>query len=120
MPTGKKWTCRKILTAGVCGCASRKPEFLQPQTKPTVTNNPLASPSSKSLSKIFDSRAVVKDSDDPYRDFRDSMIRMITEREIYTEDGLRRLLRCFLELNPPHHHGVIVKAFAAAAATAAM
>ncbi|KAF7818830.1 transcription repressor OFP6-like [Senna tora] len=55
--------------------------------------------------------AVEKDSEDPYLDFRHSMIQMIMENEIYSKDELRELLSCFLELNSPYHHGVIVRAF---------
>ncbi|KAI4304760.1 hypothetical protein MLD38_040231 [Melastoma candidum] len=61
---------------------------------------------------IGGSIAVVKDSDHPYRDFHDSMLRMIMEKGIYTRDGLEDLLRCFLELNSPCYHGVIIQAFA--------
>ncbi|TKY61940.1 Transcription repressor OFP6 [Spatholobus suberectus] len=55
--------------------------------------------------------AVEKDSDDPYLDFRHSMLQMILENEIYSKEDLRELLNCFLQLNSPHHHGVIVRAF---------
>ncbi|TKY53138.1 Transcription repressor OFP6 [Spatholobus suberectus] len=55
--------------------------------------------------------AVEKDSDDPYLDFRHSMLQMILENEIYSKDDLRELLNCFLQLNSPDHHGVIVRAF---------
>jgi len=55
--------------------------------------------------------AVEKDSDDPYLDFRHSMLQMILENEIYSKQDLRDLLSCFLQLNSPHHHGVIVRAF---------
>ncbi|KAK7278707.1 hypothetical protein RJT34_23743 [Clitoria ternatea] len=55
--------------------------------------------------------AVEKDSDDPYLDFRHSMLQMILENEIYSKDDLRELLHCFLQLNSPQHHGVIVRAF---------
>ncbi|KAG4396501.1 hypothetical protein GLYMA_19G197800v4 [Glycine max] len=55
--------------------------------------------------------AVEKDSDDPYLDFRHSMLQMILENEIYSKQDLRELLNCFLQLNSPHHHGVIVRAF---------
>ncbi|XP_022963122.1 transcription repressor OFP6-like isoform X1 [Cucurbita moschata] len=59
-----------------------------------------------------ESVAVEKDSDDPYLDFRHSMVQMILENEIYSKDDLRGLLRCFLQLNSPSHHGIIVRAFA--------
>lgn len=55
--------------------------------------------------------AVEKDSDDPYLDFRHSMLQMILENEIYSKDDLRELLNCFLQLNSPYHHGAIVRAF---------
>ncbi|KAB1222449.1 hypothetical protein CJ030_MR2G027683 [Morella rubra] len=58
-----------------------------------------------------ESVAVEKDSDDPYLDFRQSMLQMIMENEIYSKDDLRELLNCFLQLNSPYHHGLIVKAF---------
>lgn len=58
-----------------------------------------------------ESVAVEKDSDDPYLDFRHSMLQMILENEIYSKDDLRQLLNCFLQLNSPCHHGIIVRAF---------
>ncbi|XP_057483051.1 transcription repressor OFP6-like [Actinidia eriantha] len=61
--------------------------------------------------KISNSVAVVKDSDDPYQDFRRSMLQMILEREIYSKDDLQELLNCFLRLNSPCHHEIIVQAF---------
>lgn len=61
--------------------------------------------------KIVDSIAVVKDSNDPYGDFRHSMLQMIMEKEIYKKDDLKELLNCFLQLNSPSNHDVIVQAF---------
>ncbi|KAK8672114.1 hypothetical protein V6N13_110488 [Hibiscus sabdariffa] len=58
-----------------------------------------------------ESLAVEKDSDDPYQDFRHSMLQMILEQEIYSKDDLRELLNCFLQLNSPYYHGVIIRAF---------
>ncbi|KAG6427597.1 hypothetical protein SASPL_111843 [Salvia splendens] len=55
--------------------------------------------------------AVEKDSDDPYLDFRHSMLQMILEKEIYSEDDLKHLLNCFLQLNSPYYHRIIVRAF---------
>ncbi|PON97393.1 Ovate protein family, C-terminal [Trema orientale] len=52
--------------------------------------------------------AVEKESDDPYLDFRRSMLQMILENEIYSKDDLRELLNCFLQLNSPSHHGIIL------------
>lgn len=55
--------------------------------------------------------AVEKDSDDPYLDFRHSMLQMIWENEIYSKNDLRELLHCFLQLNSRYHHEIIVRAF---------
>ncbi|KAI3518738.1 hypothetical protein L1887_07550 [Cichorium endivia] len=57
------------------------------------------------------SLAVEKDSNDPYVDFKESMLQMIMEKEIYAKDDLRELLNCFLQLNSPYYHGIIVRAF---------
>ncbi|GJT25832.1 transcription repressor OFP6-like protein [Tanacetum coccineum] len=57
------------------------------------------------------SLAVEKDSSDPYVDFKESMLQMIMEKEMYGKDDLRELLNCFLQLNSPYYHGIIVKAF---------
>lgn len=61
--------------------------------------------------KLGDSLAVVKDSDDPYGDFRQSMLQMILERDIHSKDDLQELLNCFLQLNSSDHHQIIVRAF---------
>ncbi|KAL5739945.1 hypothetical protein ACOSQ2_029125 [Xanthoceras sorbifolium] len=58
-----------------------------------------------------ESVAVEKDSDDPYLDFRHSMLQMILENEIYSKEDLKELLNCFLQLNSPYHHEIIVRAF---------
>ncbi|RAL51729.1 hypothetical protein DM860_010447 [Cuscuta australis] len=58
-----------------------------------------------------ESVAVEKDSDDPYLDFRHSMLQMILEKNIYSKHDLKELLNCFLQLNSPYYHGVIVRAF---------
>ncbi|URD80927.1 DUF623 domain containing protein [Musa troglodytarum] len=44
--------------------------------------------------------------------FRRSMLHMIVEKEIVDGAGLRELLRRFLALNSPRHHGTILRAFA--------
>ncbi|KAM3740803.1 hypothetical protein ACB098_08G126700 [Castanea mollissima] len=66
----------------------------------------------KSSKKISSSSiAVEKVSDNPYQDFRQSMLQMILEKEIYSKDDLQELLNCFLRLNSPCHHDVIIRAF---------
>lgn len=61
--------------------------------------------------KVRESFAVVKKSEDPYEDFKRSMMEMILEKQMFEEKDLEQLLHCLLSLNSRHHHGVIVEAF---------
>ncbi|KVD98143.1 transcription repressor OFP7-like [Cynara cardunculus var. scolymus] len=61
--------------------------------------------------KMKESFAVVKRSEDPYEDFKRSMMEMIMEKQMFEENDLEQLLQCFLSLNSRFHHGVIVEAF---------
>ncbi|CAN6324736.1 unnamed protein product [Urochloa humidicola] len=62
--------------------------------------------------RVEESVAVVKESADPLGDFRRSMLQMIVEKEIVGGEELRELLHRFLSLNSPHHHHLILRAFA--------
>ncbi|KAJ3694564.1 hypothetical protein LUZ60_010044 [Juncus effusus] len=55
--------------------------------------------------------AVVKKSSDPYGDFRNSMVEMIIERQIFGSGDLEKLLHSYLSLNSARHHPVILQAF---------
>ncbi|KAE8100217.1 hypothetical protein FH972_018141 [Carpinus fangiana] len=61
--------------------------------------------------KVRESFAVVKRTEDPYEDFKRSMLEMILEKQIFETKDLEELLRCFLSLNSRLYHGVIVEAF---------
>lgn len=61
--------------------------------------------------KVAESVAVVKRTEDPYGDFRRSMVDMVVEKGMYEEGELEELLRCFLSLNSRRHHAAIVRAF---------
>lgn len=61
--------------------------------------------------KVKESFAIVKKSQDPYEDFKRSMMEMILEKEMFEKNELEQLLQCFLSLNGKHYHGVIVEAF---------
>lgn len=61
--------------------------------------------------KVKESFAVVKKSKDPYEDFKKSMVEMIREMEMSETEDLEQLLQCFLALNSPSYHAVIVRAF---------
>ncbi|XP_028760374.1 transcription repressor OFP7-like [Neltuma alba] len=61
--------------------------------------------------KVRESVAVVKKSEDPYHDFRRSMMEMIVEKKMFEQKDLEQLLCCFLSLNSTKYHPVIVQAF---------
>lgn len=108
MSSTKRW---KLKCRGCCPTAT---DVIEPKLKSSPSSSsgirqPAFSPNPPQL--INDSVAEVKDSDDPYRDFRQSMVEMMSEKEIYSRSDLQQLLRCFLDLNPPHHHEIIVRAF---------
>ncbi|CAN6355015.1 unnamed protein product [Urochloa humidicola] len=56
--------------------------------------------------------AVEVESGEPYEDFRESMVAMVTEKEMYAWEDLNALLHQFLALNSPRHHPLILTAFA--------
>ncbi|KAI4327576.1 hypothetical protein L6164_020018 [Bauhinia variegata] len=61
--------------------------------------------------KMRESFAVVKRSEDPYEDFRMSMMEMVVEKQMFEKKDLEQLLHCFLSLNSSRHHGIIIEAF---------
>ncbi|XP_073017432.1 transcription repressor OFP7-like [Primulina eburnea] len=61
--------------------------------------------------KIKESFAIVKRSDNPYEDFKNSMIDMIVEKQMFEHKDLEQLLQCFLSLNSRHYHVIIIQAF---------
>lgn len=60
---------------------------------------------------LADSFAVVKTSEDPQKDFKDSMVEMIIENNIKTSKDLEDLLACYLSLNSDKYHSLIIRAF---------
>jgi uncharacterized protein (TIGR01568 family) len=60
---------------------------------------------------VKESVALVKSSYDPYKDFRESMIEMIVEKDIQETGDLEELLQCYLSLNEVEYHTVIVNVF---------
>ncbi|EOA21692.1 hypothetical protein CARUB_v10002117mg [Capsella rubella] len=92
-----------------CRCCSTVPPSSHnhyipgPPVSPTVLRSPCP--------KIDESVAMAKESNNPFEDYKKSMNQMIEERDIETEDDLKELLRCFLDINPSPHHNLIVRAF---------
>ncbi|KAH7848003.1 hypothetical protein Vadar_032632 [Vaccinium darrowii] len=62
--------------------------------------------------RVKQSYAVEKTTSDPYSDFKESMVDMILEKDIFEDEDLEKLLHCFLSLNSSHHHNVILQVFA--------
>lgn len=59
----------------------------------------------------LDSFAIVKTSYDPQKDFRESMMEMIKEKELRKPEELEELLACYLTLNCDGFHDLIVNVF---------
>ncbi|KAJ3680086.1 hypothetical protein LUZ60_016364 [Juncus effusus] len=55
--------------------------------------------------------AVIKETEDPFGDFKKSMLQMIVENEIVSREEMQELLHRFLLLNSPENHDFIVRAF---------
>ena len=60
---------------------------------------------------VKESVALVKNSDNPYSDFKESMTEMILEKKIQESRDLEELLQCYLSLNCEYYHNVIVEVF---------
>lgn len=60
---------------------------------------------------IVSSYPVVKMSDDPRQDFRESMEEMISAKGIQDAEDLEDLLACYLSLNDAAHHDLIIDVF---------
>ncbi|XP_038885747.1 transcription repressor OFP8-like [Benincasa hispida] len=76
-----------------------------------VTRSKRASCLRKLEGKMGKSFVQVKRSKEPQEDFKRSMVQMILEKEIFEAKGLEELLQCYLALNSPEYHRVIVRAF---------
>ncbi|XP_028767840.1 transcription repressor OFP6-like [Neltuma alba] len=127
----KRNLLRSIFRAnGGCGnCGNPKPfDIYDPTPKPKICCHPNPDPpttvtSSASIpqsvsaedsmsGKLSGSVVVEMKSENPYNDFKDSIIQMIMEREIYSASEVGELLQWFLKLNLPCHHQLILRAFA--------
>lgn len=67
----------------------------------------------KSVSSLLqrESLAVVKSSEDPGRDFKESMVEMIMENNIKESKDLEELLACYLLMNSDEYHEIIINVF---------
>jgi uncharacterized protein (TIGR01568 family) len=100
--------CRRPSASCVemCGAgAVREPGF-----RPLVAME-TATATAAAVEQVRKGLAVVKQSRDPYGDFRESMVEMIMGRQVFGAAELERLLRSYLLLNAPRFHPVILQAF---------
>jgi len=130
-PPKRKPLLKSLISTNLsCGCGATRPNQLtvyepQPKPKPKSKSSSPSSNNSPTTSLLLDtsesslddilslirSVAVVKESKDPYKDFRHSMLEIIFENQIFTTENLHNLLQCFLRLNSPSHHHFILLAF---------
>lgn len=76
------------------------------------SHDPDIFPAGMSEAVVQESIALAKDSSDPYADFRDSMLEMMQEKNLWQRQGEQQdLLQCFLHLNQPVYHRLIHQAF---------
>ncbi|KAJ8772733.1 hypothetical protein K2173_027910 [Erythroxylum novogranatense] len=81
------------------------------RTRTSKTRKGSSSSSTGGTGKMTGSAAVVKISENPYIDFKKSMLDMILQKQMYEGKDLEELLQCFLSLNSRQYYGVIVHVF---------
>ncbi|KAL4566353.1 hypothetical protein LXL04_030467 [Taraxacum kok-saghyz] len=100
--------------------SSKKDHFTAGDTDETVFYVKNGGGTTEKMKKVEDRRksrmmkeslTVVKWSQEPYDDFKKSMLEMILEKKMFEAKELEQLLQCFLSLNSKHHHADIVAAF---------
>ncbi|KAB2030051.1 hypothetical protein ERO13_D05G198300v2 [Gossypium hirsutum] len=99
-----KPNCSKTKTKTKTGALSSESTETDPARRMMV-------PHRTAEEKVRESVAVVQKSEDPYEDFKRSMLEMILEKQMFEANDLEQLLQCFLSLNSRQYHGIIVEAF---------
>ncbi|KAJ4810953.1 transcription repressor [Rhynchospora pubera] len=90
-----------------------EPPFILNEGRPNHSRKPRRKKRTCNNGRVVrESVPVTVDSAEPFEDFRESMVQMIVEKEIYAWDDLNELLHQFLSLNSPRHHPLILHAFA--------
>ncbi|XP_020682605.1 transcription repressor OFP3 [Dendrobium catenatum] len=82
-----------------------------PKIKMRLKSPKLAKKRLLEKNRLADSFIVVKSSFDPQSDFRDSMLEMIFQNNLWSSKDMEELLSCYLYLNSHEYHDLIVKAF---------
>ncbi|KAF3341206.1 Transcription repressor OFP4 [Carex littledalei] len=73
--------------------------------------SPRCNSRAKQMRWVLESSLEVKYSNDPEKDFMQSMVEMIVEKNIVEMKDLEELLACYLSLNSKAHHDAVVKVF---------
>lgn len=102
----KKWPVRKLRVNSVGVKLRAKSRRIASKRLTQVQCRESVSSHSRLMSV-----AIVKESIDPDRDFKESMMEMIMEHNMSTKDEFEQLLACYLSLNPGTYHQLIVKVF---------
>ncbi|RVW20821.1 Transcription repressor OFP6 [Vitis vinifera] len=129
MPTNRRKLRLNTVTVNL-GCRCRRPklsDIFNPKPKAKTTPVCRRPDTYRSSSSSWEKGGCSTDQDDTTTTFSPnvgtssdysetdyeakSSKKMILEKEIYSKDDLRELLNCFLQLNSPYYHGVIVRAF---------
>ncbi|XP_057535188.1 transcription repressor OFP6-like [Amaranthus tricolor] len=98
-----------MFNTDTCTCTCISPSTISSLGKKSVTASALVLAPASTTQNI--GTAVEMVSMNPYKDFQDSMMEMIVENEILCTEQLVQLLHCFLSLNSPAHHHIILTAF---------
>jgi uncharacterized protein (TIGR01568 family) len=100
-PRSPELKLRPILTKPRCGASRIKVRPISPRCNSRV----------KQRRWMSDSYLVVKHSRNPEKDFMESMVEMVVEKNIVSLKDLEELLACYLSLNSREYQDVIVKVF---------
>ncbi|CAH2074665.1 unnamed protein product [Thlaspi arvense] len=106
-PANKPTTVRKTAVSSPAGIRLR---LRSPRVSTSSGVRRSGSATAKAVSSRR-SRAVVKASVDPKRDFKESMEEMIVENNIRASKDLEELLACYLCLNSDEYHHIIINVF---------
>ncbi|VVB12802.1 unnamed protein product [Arabis nemorensis] len=103
--TNKTTTVRKTAVSSPAGRVRLRLRSPRISTRKSVSSGARGNGSSRR------SRAVVKASFDPKKDFKESMEEMIAENNIRASKDLEELLACYLCLNSEEYHHIIINVF---------
>lgn len=95
----------------ISGVKIRSNSSRTPVCKKIVHSNNDHKRQKKSKKNLSSSCCIVKSSFDPQKDFKESMMEMIVEDNIWASKDFEKLLASYLSLNSNEYHDMIIKAF---------